>query len=145
LSRYCLDTSAYSQFKRGHAPVVALIDSAEWIGVPTIVLGELWLGFGLGDRAKRNERELQEFLANRVVDELPVSREVARLFGQMASSLRRRATPVPTNDIWIAATAANSGSILITYDEDFRRIDQVESLILAAPRALAKLLRRGPG
>ena len=131
LGRYCLDTSAYSQFKRGHEPVVELIDAAEWIGIPTIVLGELWMGFGLGDRAKRNERELQAFLAHPVVEVLPVDAGIARLFGEIASGLRRRGVPLPTNDIWIAATCAGASATLLTYDEHFRRIDQTASRILS--------------
>jgi tRNA(fMet)-specific endonuclease VapC len=119
LARYCLDTSAYSQFKRGHGAVVRLI-----------VLGELWMGFGLGDRARRNERELRAFLANPVVEILAVDAEVARLFGAIAGGLRRRGSPLPTNDIWIAATSANAGATLLTYDEHFRRIEATASRIL---------------
>lgn len=131
LARCCLDTSAYSQFKRGHEPVVELIDRAEWIGVPAIVLGELWMGFGLGSRAKRNERELRAFLGNPVVEVLPVDAEVARLFGAIASGLRRRGTPLPTNDIWIAATSARAEATLLTYDQHFRRVEITASLILS--------------
>ncbi|MBK5255996.1 MAG: PIN domain-containing protein [Vicinamibacteria bacterium] len=130
LARYCLDTSAYSHFKRGHGPVVHLMDHADWIGVPTIVLGELWMGFGLGDRARRNERELRAFLANPVVEILAVDAEVARLFGAIAGGLRRRGAPLPTNDIWIAATSASAGATLLTYDEHFRRIEATASRIL---------------
>jgi predicted nucleic acid-binding protein len=130
IARYCLDTSAYSQFKRGHEPIVELIDRAEWIGMPAIVLGELWMGFGLGDRLKRNERELRAFLANPVVETLPVDAEVARLFGAIAIGLRRLGTPLPSNDIWIAATSACAGATLLTYDEHFRRVDATASRIL---------------
>ena len=89
MSRYCLDTSAYSHFKRGHAPVVELIDGADWIGVSTIVLGELWLGFGLGDRARQNVRELHQFLASPVVEVLSVDASIAQVFGEIAGGLRR--------------------------------------------------------
>ena len=65
MSRLCLDTSAYSNFKRGHGRVTELIDSAEWIGLPAIVVGELWTGFILGRRREENSLELEEFMANR--------------------------------------------------------------------------------
>ncbi len=130
MSRFCVDTSAYSQFKRGHAPVVDLIDAAEWIGIPTIVLGELWMGFGLGDRLKRNAVELQTFLGNAVVETVPVDGEVARIFGEIAAELRKRGTPLPTNDIWIAASAVRTATPLLTYDAHFRRIERLESVIL---------------
>jgi predicted nucleic acid-binding protein len=48
VSRYCLDTSAYSQFMRGEPAVTGLLDAAEWIGVPAIVIGELLSGFAQG-------------------------------------------------------------------------------------------------
>ena len=130
--RYCLDTSAYSQFKRGHADAVAHIDSAAWIGVPVVVLGELWLGFGLGDRSRRNARELATFLEHPVVETLGVDAETARIFGRLGGALRRRGTPIPTNDIWIAALAAQHKVPVLTYDSHFRGVTDIASVILKA-------------
>ena len=48
MTRICLDTSAYSRFKRGEAAAIEVIDEAEWVGVPAVVLGELRTGFLLG-------------------------------------------------------------------------------------------------
>jgi len=135
LSRFCLDTSAYSWFRRGHRPVAELIDSATWLGVPTVTLGEIEVGFLLGgeQRRQRNRQELLEFLDHPVVEELPVTGEVALLYGNMVAGLRRAGTPVPTNDIWIAATAALAGSLVLTYDAHFSAIHGVGSRILAPP------------
>ncbi|HJX28322.1 MAG TPA: type II toxin-antitoxin system VapC family toxin [Thermoanaerobaculia bacterium] len=130
LSRYCLDTSAYSQFKRGHAPVVELIDRAEWLGFPSIALGELWLGFVLGQLAERNQHELREFLSHPLVEELPVDRGLAPIYAEIVKDLRRAGTPLPINDIWIAATAALAGVPVLTYDSHFRSIRQIDSIIL---------------
>ena len=130
MSRYCLDTSAYSNFRRGEPAVVELIDQAEWIGVPAVVLGELRVGFLLGGHHRRNENELEEFLAHPVVSELPVDGEVSRHYARMIVDLRRAGTPVPTNDIWIAASAACVGAAVLTYDIHFRAIEAVGSHIL---------------
>ena len=130
MSRYCLDTSAYSHFKRGDERVVDILETADWIGVPTIVLGELWMGFLAGGRRERNISELREFLANPVVNELAVDGEVARVYAEIAIALRRAGTPIPTNDIWIAAAAANIGAIVLTHDSHFEKIHRVSSLIL---------------
>jgi tRNA(fMet)-specific endonuclease VapC len=135
LSRYCLDTSAYSYFKRGEERVVSLLESAEWIGLPSIVLGELWMGFLAGSRAERNVAELREFLANPVVNELVVDGDVARVYAEIAIALRRAGTPIPTNDIWIAAAAANVGAIVLTHDDHFDQIKRVSSLILSKTSA----------
>ena len=74
--RLCLDTSAYSHFKRGDAQVVDLIDRADWIGVPVMVLGELEVGFRQGRRIAENQAELQEFLASPLVDVLSVTDDI---------------------------------------------------------------------
>jgi tRNA(fMet)-specific endonuclease VapC len=134
LSRYCLDTSAYSQFKRGDAQVTDLIDGADWIGVPVIVLGELWTGLLLGGRLERNRKELGEFLANPVTEELSVDGEVAHIYGEIVAALRRNGTPLPTNDIWIAATAARAGAAVLTYDPHFRAIERIGCVVLPAAR-----------
>ncbi len=130
MSRFCLDTSAYSHFKRGDAKVVDLIDSAEWLGMPSVVLGELRTGFLLGNRLEQNERELREFLANPVVEQLVVDHDVARIYAELVVDLRKAGTPLPTNDIWIAAIAAQAGATMLTYDAHFGAIDRVGLLLL---------------
>jgi tRNA(fMet)-specific endonuclease VapC len=130
VSRLCLDTSAYSQFKRGHEPVVEIIDAAEWIGVSAVVLGELRTGFALGKRAQTNERELASFLRSPVVHVVDVDDEVSRIYAEIVVALRQAGTPVPTNDIWIAAVAAREGATVLTYDEHFRVIGRIGSHVL---------------
>ncbi len=129
MNRYCLDTSAYSYFKRGHPPVVDVIDHADWIGVPSIVLGELGVGFLLGDRPDRNQRDLAEFLRHPAVEELPVDGEIGQIYAEIVVALRASGSPVPSNDIWIAATAARAGATVLTYDSHFSAIKRVGSLI----------------
>lgn len=131
MSRYCLDTSAYSRFQRGDQAVVELIDRAEWIGMPTVTLGELRTGFLLGSRATQNEADLSEFLTSPVVTELTVDGEVSRHYAEMVVDLRRAGTPVPTNDVWIAATAARAGALVLTADSHFERITRVGSVLIA--------------
>lgn len=130
MSRLCLDTSAYSRFKRGDGSAVAILDRAEWIGVPTITLGELRTGFLLGRYRDRNEEELREFLANPVVEVLEVDDEVSRHYASIVGHLRKEGTPLPTNDIWIAATAVRAGAVVLTFDTHFEKITRVGSVVL---------------
>ena len=74
MTRLCLDTSAYSHFKRGEPRVVEMVDRAEWIGVPSVVVGELWAGFLRGSRMEENVAELDDFLDHAVVETLCVDR-----------------------------------------------------------------------
>ena len=131
MSRYVLDTSAYSHFKRGDSEVVSLIDASEWIGIPTVVLGELWSGFLLGRRSRENEAELREFLANPAVEELTIDGRIARVYAEIVVALREAATPLPVNDVWIAACAAAAGASVLTYDDHFRYIRRIGSIVLS--------------
>lgn len=132
MSRYCLDTSAYSQFKRGEPRVCDLIESADWLGIPSVALGEIWLGFHGGRRLRDNAAELRSFLAAPVVEELVVDHEVAKIYAEITTILRRKGRPIPANDIWIAATAARAGATVLTFDEHFNAIERVGTLVLRA-------------
>lgn len=125
MSRLVLDTSAYSHFKRGDAAAVDALAHASWVGVPVIVLAELHVGFALGRRAAANEKELREFLAQPVVEVVTVGEEEARAWSEIVVALRRAGTPLPSNDLWIAAIAACAGAPVLTYDEHFERIHRI--------------------
>ena len=130
MSAYCLDTSAYSNFRRGNEELTEILDRAELVGVSTIALGELRTGFVLGGRRKRNEAELEAFLENPSVEVLPVDPETSRHYAEIVAELRRAGTPLPTNDIWIAAAAARNGTTVLTCDEHFERIARVGSVVV---------------
>ncbi len=128
--RLCLDTSAYSNFRRGEPRVVGHMDRASWIGVPSVVVGELWAGFLLGTRADENIGDLGEFLHHPVVEALSINEDVARIYGEIFVDLRSTSRPLPTNDIWIAATAVLAGASVLTFDAHFRDIARVGALVL---------------
>lgn len=130
MRRYCIDTSAYSHFRRGDSKVATIIDSAEWIGVPSVVLGELWVGFLRGALVERNASALQQFLESPVVEEVVIDRNVARVYADMVIELRAAGTPIPTNDIWVAAATARAGATVLTYDAHFGMIKRVGTRIL---------------
>jgi len=129
--KLCLDTSAYSHFKRGHAAAVDAISHASWLGIPAVVLGELRTGFALGSRARQNEADLQRFLAGSVVSILDVDDEASRTYAEIVVALRRAGTPLPTNDLWIAAVAAREGAPVLTFDAHFRSIARIGVQLLA--------------
>jgi len=79
LTRLVLDTSAYSQFQRGHPEAVRRLDAASWIGVPTITIGELETGFRLGRQYETNRDVFALFLANSAVEVLPVDENSAQI------------------------------------------------------------------
>ena len=131
-TRVVLDTSAYSWLRRGHAGLIDLVTRASIVCLPLTVLGELEASFFLGNRQRENLTVLEEFLAEPFVDFLPMTRDTARLYGLLFGALRRNGTPIPTNDIWIAAAVQCSGAHLITFDADFELVPDL-SLTLLTP------------
>lgn len=130
---YCLDTSAYSHFKRGDPRVAELLDGADWVGVPAVVPGELRTAFALGMRTEANARELAESLRHPLVHVLDVDSDVASIYADIIVALKRAGTPPPTNDVWIAATAARYAAAVVSYDEHFRAVGRVGSIVFEAP------------
>jgi tRNA(fMet)-specific endonuclease VapC len=117
-----LDTSAYVGFKRNNPELVEIIVRAELILISAVVLGELLFGFRNGTRFKKNLAELNRFLEHDLVETVPVGKTSADRYSRIAAQLRRQGTPIPTNDIWIAAQAMEHGAELITTDEHFDKI-----------------------
>lgn len=98
---------------------------AEQVLVSVVVAGELLFGFRNGTRHEANMRDLEDFLASPYVALLPVTLVTADRFGRIAASLRRKGKPLPTNDIWIAAHAMESGADLLSFDRHFEHVDGI--------------------
>lgn len=120
---YLLDTSAYVGFKQEDATLLATMVAAERIYFSTIVLGEVLFGFRHGSKFKQNMTELDAFLAHPITEILPVDRTTADRYARIAAQLRVKGSPIPTNDIWIAAQTMASGAELLTYDRHFEKVD----------------------
>lgn len=123
--RVCLDTSAYSHFRRGDPIVVELVTAARQVLLPTVVLGELRVGFALGSQRAKNEQALKEFMSQEVVTVMDVTEETSAFYADVLVALRRAGTPIPSNDIWIAALAIQHSATLLSYDEDFKCVQRL--------------------
>jgi tRNA(fMet)-specific endonuclease VapC len=117
-----LDTNAYVALKRDHEAVAALVRESTELVFSMIVVGELLFGFRNGTRFDRNANDLDEFLSHPRVSLLPVTRTSADRFGRISAALRKAGTPIPSNDIWIAAQTFESGGELITFDDHFKQV-----------------------
>lgn len=125
MSRVLLDTSGYSAMVRGHALVAEEVRVATEIAVTPTVLGELYVGFAGGRHARRNGATLRAFLASPRVVLYPVDDETAERYAIIFRALRSAGTPIPINDVWIAASAMQHGHAVVTTDADFARIPQI--------------------
>ncbi len=125
MNRILLETSAYSAFRRGNPSALEIVQLAEEIALTPIVLGELWSGFSRGSHRSRNESELRRFLDSPRVLVVPLVEETGRRYSTIVTGLLARGRPIPTNDIWIAASAMEHGLRIVTSDAHFLEIPQV--------------------
>lgn len=120
-----LDTSAYAFFKRGNKDTLTAIQEATSILIPLPVLGELWGGFAVGSRNQENREELDSFLQSRRVKVVPIISDTAERYAFIYAYLRKAGRPIPTNDLWIAASAMEHSAILLTADQHFQYVSQI--------------------
>ncbi len=123
MKRILVDTNAYTAFKRNDPAALEVIRSSEHIGVNTVVLGELFSGFKGGSREKRNLKELALFLDSQRVETFVIDEETAEFYAMIFWDLKRKGKPVPSNDMWIAASSMRHGLALFTFDDHFKNID----------------------
>ena len=117
-----LDTSAYVGFKRNVSDFVETIVNAETIFFSPIVLGELMFGFRNGTKFEENKNDLNKFLDHERVRIVQIGQITSDRYSRIASQLKKQGTPIPTNDIWIAAQTIEHGAELITTDSHFEKV-----------------------
>jgi len=126
--RIALDTNRYVDFARALPEAVDRLRAAERILLPFIVLGELRAGFLWGSRAPENEANLVRFLNSPRVEVLLADEETTHHYARLFHQLRRQGTPIPTNDIWIAALAVQHQLYLFARDGHFDHLPQIPRL-----------------
>jgi len=123
MKKILLDTNGYVAFKKGDKDALRIIQKAATIGFSVIVLGELLAGFTAGSKESTNREELKTFLDSPRVVLLSVSETTSEFYAKVFSGLKQKGKPIPTNDLWIAATALEHGYAIFTYDHHFEEID----------------------
>ena len=118
-----IDTNAITALFQGEMAVLDAVAKAECVYASAIVIGELEAGFRGGSRYAVNLAILNRFLAKPSVTVLPVGRETGECFGRVKQVLKAKGSPIPVNDIWLAAQSMETGSVLVTYDGHFDRVD----------------------
>ena len=132
-----LDTSAYTAFKLGQTEAIEIIQRAARIAFNSTVLGELLAGFAIGSQESKNHAELQQFLQSDRVHIFPIDDVTAIYYATVYRVLRSKGRPIPTNDMWIAASALQYGYALFSYDGHFKHVDGL--LVGATPLDLMML------
>lgn len=126
--RVALDTNAYRAAAEGDAKTVEILRLAEEVRLPFIVLGELRAGFAAGTRGRKNEMKLTEFLNSPRVSISYADEQTTHHYAALFADLRRQGTPIPTNDLWIAALVVQHDLLLLSSDAHFYKIPRIARL-----------------
>lgn len=122
MNRILIDTNIYSAAMRGETGVVNALRRVSRIVICAVSIGELLSGFKAGSRERENRAELAAFLDSPRVVLYPVDEDTAEYYSAILNQLKQQGTPIPTNDIWIAAVAFQHGLELFTADHHFSHI-----------------------
>lgn len=122
MKKVLIDTNIYSNAMRGEKYAVDILRRNVQVLFSPVVVGELLAGFKRGRQEEKNKKQLYEFLARDRVFELSISSETAEFYAFILKQLKEQGTPIPTNDIWIAASAMENGAAIATRDEHFSEI-----------------------
>jgi len=127
MRRIAIDTNIYTSFKINDQNVVETFRDCDLIGVDITVIAELFSGFSLGAKEKKNRQELEAFLNSPRVEILLHDLETADHYALIVRRLKAKGRPIPTNGIWIAANAMKHGLALYSFDNHF---EEIEGLLL---------------
>lgn len=120
-----LDTSAYSAFRKGDDQLSAAVRGAPTVAMNIVVLAELLEGFRRGTRLESNLSDLGAFRSSPRFLLFDLDETTAERYAAIVGQLRRAGTPIPTNDVWIAASALQHGCTLLTTDRHFLQVPSV--------------------
>jgi tRNA(fMet)-specific endonuclease VapC len=123
--RLALDTNAYAAAARGEGRFVALTRAAHHVYLPFVVVAELRAGFAAGSLGRQNEAILGQFLGAPRVSILYADDQTTHHYAHLFAQLRRQGTPIPTNDLWIAALVIQHDLALLTSDGHFSHLPQL--------------------
>lgn len=130
MKRLLLDTSVYSHLMRGDKQIADILDGADEVFVNAVVIGELLAGFKRGGKEQRNCEVLRDFLSVDTVSTLFIDDTTAERYAIILEYLKKAGTPIPANDIWIAANAMQHGLVVLTTDYHFSGIPQIVAEVI---------------
>jgi tRNA(fMet)-specific endonuclease VapC len=126
-----LDTNIYTDYAEGVEETVDFMAShGQALYLPSVVVGEIHIGFMMGARQQWNERRFRQFINRLDVEIISVDADVARKYALIYLSLRKKGAMIPINDVWIAASCMEVGGTLLTRDRHFQAVDQIDAVVL---------------
>jgi len=116
-----LDTNIVSAWLKGETVIADKMDASRKVYIPVIVIGEMHYGAQYSMDVQKNIDNIKKVASRYEI--LLVNNDTAVLYGLIKALLRKKGSPIPENDIWIAATAKQHSLTLITRDKHFNEIE----------------------
>lgn len=116
-----LDPSVVIHFFKNNVSVVEILKGFQEIYVSTVVAGELFYGAYASSDPAKHITQIQSFLNNCIIVDSDIGSSI--IYGQLKAILKKNGTPIPENDIWIAAIAAENKIPLFTTDNHFKLME----------------------
>lgn len=129
MTKAFIDTNIYADLMSGHPSVRNMLPEFQRLLIPVTVLGEILHGFVNGSKEAENRMQLERFLSRDFVDVFNISRQAAEYYALLMTSLRRNGTPLPANDVWIAAVACSEKVPLISRDKQFLKVPGLQLIV----------------
>lgn len=126
--RIAIDTNRYRDFCAGLPEAVEQLARADAVFIPFVTLAELRAGFLCGNLSRKNESVLVRFLSRPRVHLLYPDEDTTHHYARIFVQLRTQGTPIPTNDIWIAALVVQHDLLLYSRDRHFDCLPQLPLL-----------------
>jgi tRNA(fMet)-specific endonuclease VapC len=123
--RILLDTNRYRDFCSGEEVIIQALRQSDEIFMPFVTLAELRAGFACGTKTSTNANVLTRFLNRPRVRTLYADEETTHHYANLFRQLRQQATPIPTNDLWLAALAVQHDLLLASRDGHFEYLPQI--------------------
>ncbi len=117
-----VDTNVLVDAFHGDESFRNVLAGADRILVCPVVYAEFMAGFDDTRRGRAAKDRFRSFLALDYVDVPTIGRETGDFHAMLFNYLREKGTPIPHNDIWIAASALEHGACLLTADAHFKTI-----------------------
>ena len=101
------------------------VRKCEDISIPVTAIGELYYGAFNSSRINKNVQRIEQLISTTLI--LECDSGTARNYGEIKKALKEQGTPIPENDIWIAALAVQHDAILAARDRHFEHIGPLRS------------------
>lgn len=117
-----MDATAYAMAMKGDHEVISFLRQASLLGLSSVTVGELLSGFRAGDHERENRSALFAFLDSPRVHLFSVDENTAEYYNMIFNQLKNAGTPLPVNQIWVAAVAFQKGLAILARDRSYEPI-----------------------